>query len=208
MWKSKDGLYSEEDFEKSGVKNFSSSAFLGDMKDEKNRNSLLKRYFGNAAAIYGEQVHEDNIKIVAEKDKGKIFPGTDGFITAEKGIILSVFTADCLPVFIFDEAKKIIGVVHAGRAGLAKFIIEKAIGLLIEKFRSVPRDVHVAVGPHICRRCYGKDLDALAEEQIKRTGVSPEKISNSNLCTYTGDFFSYRKNNTQKRILSAAMMEV
>lgn len=198
-------MYYEEELKKSGVKNFSSTASLGDMKSEKNRKNLLRKYFGSDIIICGEQVHGDNIRIVTGNDAGKILPRTDGLITQEKGIILAVFTADCLPVFIFDKIKKIIGLVHAGRVGLEKLIIKKAIDIFVKNFGSSPLDIYAAIGPHICKQCYNADLDATAEEQLKKTGVY--KISNSNVCTYTGDFFSYRRNKTDKRMMSLMMMD-
>jgi len=206
MWKLKADLYFEEDFEKNGARNLSSTSACGDAKDEKNRNRLLKKYFGNDSYVCGEQVHGNNIRIVTEADSGKIFPETDGFITGRKGIILTVFTADCLPVFIFDKKKKVIGLVHAGREGLRKLIIERALGLFTDKFGSGLSDIRVAIGPHICKECYGLDLDKSAEEQIRKAGIAGTRISNSDLCTYTGDFFSYRKSKTPERILSAIMM--
>lgn len=205
MWKLKDGLYYEENLEKEGVKVFSSTATLGDMKDEKNRKDLLEKYFRSDAIIFGEQVHGENIKIVTGNEPEKILSQTDGLITREKGIILAVFTADCLPVFIFDKIKKIIGLVHAGRLGLSKFIVSKAIDMFVNNFGSNALDIYAAIGPHICKKCYNVNLDAMAEEQLRKTGVS--NISNSNLCTYTSDFFSYRRNKTDKRIMSLMMME-
>ncbi|MBI5573792.1 MAG: polyphenol oxidase family protein [Elusimicrobia bacterium] len=204
MWKYKKGLYYESELTKYGAKNFSTTTFLGDMKNEKNRKNLLEKYFGSDAIICGEQVHNDNIKIVTGKYFGKVLPQTDGLITREKGVILAVFTADCLPVFIFDKIKKIIGLVHAGRVGLSKHIVSKAIDMFVKNFGSNSADIYAAIGPHICKQCYGIDLDALAEEQLKKAGVS--NISNSKLCTYTGDFFSYRRNRTKKRMISAVMM--
>ncbi len=204
MWKKKNNLYFETELLKFKVLNFSSTATLGDMKDEKNRKNLLEKYFRSDVIIYGEQVHGDNIKIVSGTDAGKVLPQTDGLITREKGIILAVFTADCLPVFIFDKIKKIIGLVHAGRAGLSKHIVSKAIDMFVKNFGSNPLDICAAIGPHICKKCYNIDLDATAEEQLKKTGVS--NISNSNICTYTGDFFSYRKTKTSRRIISLMMM--
>ncbi|MFA5779309.1 MAG: polyphenol oxidase family protein [Elusimicrobiota bacterium] len=204
MWKFKNGLYCEKALEKEGVKVFSSTASLGDMKDEKNRKNLLEKYFGSDAIIFGEQVHSDNIKIVTGNDAGKILSRTDGLITREKGVILAVFTADCLPVFIFDKIKKIIGLIHAGRAGLSKLVVSKAIDMFVKNFGSNSLDIYAAIGPHICEKCYNVNLDALAEEQLKKTGVS--NVSNSNLCTYTGAFFSYRKTKTSKRIISLMMM--
>jgi len=204
MWKKKNNLYFETELLKFKVLNFSSSASLGDMKSEKNRENILEKYFGSNDIICGEQIHSDNIKIVTGNDAGKTLPRTDGLITQEKGIILAVFTADCLPVFIFDKMKKIIGLIHAGRLGLSKLIVSKAIDIFVKNFGSNSLDIHAAVGPHICKQCYDIDLDAIAEGQLMKNGVSD--ISNSKLCTHTGDFFSYRKTKTSERIISLMMM--
>ena len=206
MWKLKERFYFEEDFEKDGARNFSSTSACGDAKNEKNRSRLLKSYFGSDAAVCGEQVHGNNIRIITEADSGKVFPETDGFITGDKRIILTIFTADCLPIFIFDTKKKVIGLVHAGREGLRKLIIERALDLFADRFGSGSSDLRIAIGPHICEECYGLDLDKSAEEQIRKAGIAGTRISNSDLCTYTGDFFSYRKTRTPERILSAIMM--
>jgi len=205
MWKKKNNLYFDTELLKFKVLNFSSTATLGDMKDEKNRKNLLEKYFGSDVIICGEQVHDDNIKIVTGSDAGKILSRTDGLVTREKGIILAVFTADCLPVFIFDKVKKIIGLIHAGRLGLSKLIVSKAIDILVKNFGSSSLDIHSAIGPHICKKCYNVNLDAIAEGQLKKAGVS--NISNSKLCSYTGDFFSYRRNKTDKRMMSLIRME-
>ncbi len=204
MWKLRNGLYSELEFKKYGVLNFTTTSLYGDMKNKKNRQKFLKEYFNIENVIFGNQTHSDNIKIVTEKDMDRKFYSTDGFITNRKNVPIAVFTADCLPVFIFDKIKKIIGLVHAGRLGLSKLVVSKALNIFVNNFGSNSLDIYAAIGPHICKKCYNVNLDAIAEEQLKKTGVS--NISNSNLCTYTGDFFSYRKTKTSKRIISLMMM--
>jgi copper oxidase (laccase) domain-containing protein len=51
-------------------------------------------------------------------------------ITKEKGIVLGVFSADCLPIFIFDQKREIIGLLHAGWKGGLKGIAKEAIKIL------------------------------------------------------------------------------
>ncbi|MEW6557482.1 MAG: polyphenol oxidase family protein [Elusimicrobiota bacterium] len=205
MWLLKDGLYREQELEKCGVVNFTTTVLYGDMKNEKNRREFLKKYPVIKNVIYGIQTHSCNIEIVTKKDIGKKFYATDGFITNRKNLSLAVFTADCLPVFIYDTVKKVIGLVHAGRLGLKKLILEKAITIFVEKFGSTPASIFVAIGPHIKKCCYDVDLDSIAINQIRKSGV--KKISNVVVCTHDRKFFSYRKNKTDKRMMSLMMME-
>lgn len=205
MWELKDGLYRERQLEKLGVLNFTSTALYGDMKNEKTRRRFLKRYSGIKNIIFGKQIHSNNIKIVSGKDLRKKYNSTDGFITDKKDIPLAVFTADCLPVFIFDSVEKTIGLVHAGRLGLKKLIVEKAINIFINNFSSKVKNIFVAIGPHIKKCCYGVDLDDIVKNQVRKTGV--KKISFADTCTHNNSFFSYRRNKTKKRMISVMMME-
>jgi hypothetical protein len=50
-----------------------------------------------------EQVHRDKIKVVGKRDRGKVVPGLDGMLCFQKGIILGIKTADCLPILFFDK---------------------------------------------------------------------------------------------------------
>ncbi|MBN1383541.1 MAG: polyphenol oxidase family protein [Elusimicrobia bacterium] len=203
MWKLKHGFYYEDKLKRQGIVNFTTTVFHGNMKYKKNREKVLK-YFGIKNFVSGIQTHSDNIKIVSKKDIFKINHAIDGFITDKKGIPLAVFTADCLPVFIHDRVKKIVGLVHAGRAGLEKNIIKKAIDIFMRSFGSKPLDIFIAVGPHIKKCCYGVDLDKVISAQAHSMDV--KKISLADICTHNNNFFSYRRNKTKERMLSLIMM--
>lgn len=92
--------------------------------------------------------------------KGDSKDGFDGFVTNEKGLLISTITADCVPVYILDPVKKVIGMVHSGWKGTAKLISVNAVRLMKEKYDSDYSDIMVAIGPCICGDCYevGEDL--------------------------------------------------
>jgi len=102
----------------------------------------------------GDQVHKDNIAIVTDKDLGRDFPATDGLITHLPDVPLAVFVADCLPIFLFEPRRHVIGLLHAGWRGTVAGISSKAIGILLENFGVKAEDIIVAIGPHICKECY------------------------------------------------------
>lgn len=66
--------------------------------------------------VTGEQIHGDKIKVVTSKNP-KTIPKTDGLITNRKNIFLAIFTADCVPVFLYDFKKEVVGLIHAGWKG-------------------------------------------------------------------------------------------
>lgn len=80
-------------------------------------------------------------------------PG-DALLTAERGVLLTVRMADCLPVLIADTRLRVVAVIHAGWRGALARIVEKVVGELRRIFNSNPQDQVAALGPSIGRCCY------------------------------------------------------
>ncbi len=167
------------------------------------------------------QVHEANVSFVGSVPQRP--PVADGLITDTKNLWIGVLTADCLPVFLIGEG--VAGVVHAGWRGTLKGITFNAVSY-INRFSRVKKAI---LGVGICGKCYevgedvyklfpneykrcfqeiggGKflfDLKKANKLQLKAAGV-PE-IEDLNLCSFCNNdrFFSYRKEKTDKRTLSA-----
>lgn len=78
----------------------------------------------------------------------------DALVTAESGVLLTVRTADCLPVLLADRRLRVITAVHAGWRGTLERIVEKAVGEMRRLFNSQPRDLAAALGPSIGACCY------------------------------------------------------
>ena len=57
------------------------------------------------------QIHNNNVEYIT---RPAIIPDTDAVITDQYGLILSVKTADCLPVLLYDPDKPATGIIHAG----------------------------------------------------------------------------------------------
>ena len=70
--------------------------------------------------MFTDQTHTSNIRVVTEQDAGKgltrprDYAEVDGLVTNGPGLVLSVFTADCVPVFLVDPRNRAIGLVHSG----------------------------------------------------------------------------------------------
>lgn len=81
-------------------------------------------------------------------------PSQDGLLTREKGIMLWVYSADCVPILFFDPVKEVIGAVHAGWRGTAKGIAFEMIKTMEKEFGSVAKDIQVVMGPSIKSCCF------------------------------------------------------
>lgn len=115
------------------------------------------------------QIHSSIIRIVGKADAGEeaSLKG-DGMITGERGVLLGIQTADCIPVLITDRKKRAVAAFHAGWRGTLKRIVENGIGRMRLEFGSRPEDLTAAIGPGIGQCCYavGEEVRAEFESQF------------------------------------------
>lgn len=167
--------------------------------------------------IQPRQIHSD-ITI----DASDFVPGceADAGYTRDSQHVLSVLTADCIPVLLYHP-DGVVSAVHAGWRGIQSEIIPKTLAIL-------PLGTVAVIGPAIGPCCYevgedlaedfekqfGKevvdrtrlkphlDLIRAAELQLLRSGV--EEMEASHLCTscHPDLFFSYRRDGSSGRQMS------
>lgn len=102
--------------------------------------------------ISPKQIHSADIKRISSAAKETLT--TDGLVTNVPGLLLTIQTADCVPVLLVDVTKRAVGAFHAGWRGTAKRIVEKGVGTMRAEFGSEPKDIHAAIGPCIAQCCY------------------------------------------------------
>lgn len=129
--------------------------------------NVLKNYgiLGAAAGfapehtVFTKQVHSDIIERVGTAERGRglfreVEKDCDGLVTNEPLTALTVFSADCTPVLLYDPVQKAIGAVHAGWRGTAAKIAAKAVLKMAAEFGSCPEDIRAAIGPCIGQCCF------------------------------------------------------
>lgn len=127
----------------------------------------------NHQFVLSDQTHTDNIHVVKKEDGGngltKPLPyrDVDGFVTNIPGLALSTFYADCVPIYLVDPVKKVIGLCHSGWKGTVLEIGLKTIKKMQTEFGSDPKDIYAAIAPSICMDCYEVSEDVI--EEIKKT---------------------------------------
>ncbi len=110
--------------------------------------------------VGAEQVHDCFIKKADHDDRGKgsvsyesSVKGTDGLYTDNKGILLTLCFADCVPLFFIAPERGRIGIAHAGWKGTVKQIAVKMVQRWEEEGIR-PEQIFVTIGPSICNKCY------------------------------------------------------
>ena len=160
-----------------------------------------------------EQVHSAVVEFARFSG---MYPAADGLVTQDPEIILTLKVADCVPVFLHDHSKNIIGLVHSGWRGTVENIVLNAIQLM-EKNGTETGDIRCILGPAIGICCYevdgevAKNFDdkvkvimedrkwrvGLHEQirlQLASVGVQKKNIRSSDICTYESQgYHSYRR---------------
>ena len=103
---------------------------------------LLKQFHSNKF-IYLDK----NSKYLKNRSKA-----ADAIITeSKKELPIAVLTADCVPILIYDDHRKMIAAIHAGWQGAYKGIIKKVIQFMLKK-GCITKNIAAAIGPAIAQK--------------------------------------------------------
>ena len=128
-----------------------------------------------AGAAFLKQVHGADVRRVRQAG----LAGTgDALLSDEPGRPLAIFSADCLPVVLYDRAAPRLAVAHAGWRGTVQAVARAAVQAMIDA-GSRPEALVAAIGPSIGPCCYEVDrpvIDRLAAAFPGRWGewVTPK----------------------------------
>lgn len=123
--------------------------------------------------VFSQQTHTTNVRTVTEEDRGMgmmrplEYADVDGLVTNMPGICLVTFYADCVPLFLVDPVKHVIGLSHSGWRGTVGKIGKVTIERMCREYGCDVRNILAAVGPSICQDCYEVSGDVV--EQFERS---------------------------------------
>jgi YfiH family protein len=172
--------------------------------------------FTEGQVAVARQVHGTEVRIVEQPGQ---YAGYDALITREQGVLLTVTTADCLPILLYAPGQQVLSAVHAGWRGTVGGIAGKTLQKMRRHFGVEPADCYAYLGPCIdycsfevdadvadyftldlkrweaARGKYLVDLQAANRVQLLAAGLSAKRIGLSPYSTYTDAdlFFSYRR---------------
>jgi purine-nucleoside/S-methyl-5'-thioadenosine phosphorylase / adenosine deaminase len=110
---------------------------------------------GFPTVVMSHQVHGTDIKWHANLPPGWIvLDGVDGHATRDRGVLLAITVADCIPVYLVAPERGIVALLHAGWRGVASGILERALGELTAAAGATCRDFVMHCGVGICGNCY------------------------------------------------------
>lgn len=179
---------------------------------ERRRRIFAHQVHGSVVLDPATSPQTDSIHGGCEIGKG------DALVTTDPAVLLSVRTADCVPVLVADADGRRVAACHAGWRGVIAGVVPEAL-----KHFDNPGRVLTAIGPGIgydafevgpevadeFDRVFGADsptrrladgkarvdLKRALAIQLRRAGVSADRIDITDLCTLTraDAFFSHRR---------------
>jgi len=105
--------------------------------------------------VLSHQVHGNVVQWHENLPEGwLVLDGFDGHATADRGTLLTVTVADCIPVYLAVPQKGAVALLHAGWRGAAAGVLERGVELL--KWRAFAKggDIVMHCGVGICGTCY------------------------------------------------------
>ena len=124
----------------------------------------LHRERGASVILSVKQVHGTDALIVDQPvEQGDTFEGGwDALVTDQPGVMVTVRTADCVPVLLYDPERRVVAAIHAGWRGAVAGIVPKTVALMVSRFGANVDRLQMAIGPSAGPCCYEVDEPVLA----------------------------------------------
>ncbi len=176
------------------------------------------------------QVHGRHVLLIKENSlyDSDYLGEADGAITNLPNLPLTVRTADCLPIFLYDPKHQGIALLHAGWRSSQKGIIANAVYLMKKSWGTKAKDLKVVFGPAIQECCYqvgsefrkyfpkdvtkkGKnyflDLPRVNRRQLTKMGIKRNNVFDCARCTCCDPkLFSFRREGEKAGRMASVMI--
>lgn len=198
----------------------------------KNRKIAADAIMANAALHSVHQIHSNRAVLASSEtaydgsgdDKR---PQADALVTDKANLLLSVLTADCVPVLFADHEAGVIGAAHAGWKGAITGVTDNVIAMM-ESLGAVRDHIICAVGPCISQKSYevdssfknrftdderdndhffkdGKtghfqfDIEAYVASRLAKAGIKNINCLGQDTYSQEDEFYSYRRSCHNKK---------
>ena len=175
----------------------------------------LRRTFESRfpSIVLSHQVHGVALRWHAAMPPGWLqLDGVDAHVTTDRGVLLTVTAADCIPVYLAAPAHGLVALLHAGWRGVADNVLEHALGEITRTAKVRFRDIVMHCGVGICGSCYqvgsevaerltghpvesqtNVDLRSMLAGRARALGLTDITISAYCTAHHNDQFFSHRK---------------
>ena len=91
------------------------------------------------ALVKNHQIHSTIVRAVTQADvmDSPQSPGVvegDGLVTNQRGVCLTIFSGDCIPILLYDPVKEVVAAAHGGWRGTAAGIAYCEVKKMVEEY--------------------------------------------------------------------------
>ena len=205
------------------------SRHSGEMKEISAQNAVYKQLDVPCEKIlHFHQTHSDTLLCVSQPQTAfslqHHLPNADAWLFSTEGWGGAILTADCVPLFLWDEKADVFALAHCGWRGVVQKLPFKTAAALYQA--GAKGNVQAWLGPHIQDCCFevqenvatqfspqsvrkknGKILVNLNIEiiqQLQAAGIDPLQVKTPYYCTCCDkeNFFSWRRDHVRAHLLS------
>lgn len=130
--------------------------------------------------VFANQTHSDHIVKITGQDAGKgaidadtAIANCDAIYTREANLLIGVFTADCVPILLYDPLEKLICAIHSGWMGTTKQITAKALDILIHQEGCQPQNIHAFIGAAIAYHSFEVGMEVVDKIKVLPFNTAP-----------------------------------
>lgn len=191
------------------------------------------RYDGAAPLLRLKQVHGAEFVDADAITDFSLEPEADAAVTTKFNLVLSIKTADCVPVLLYDAHRGVIAAAHCGWRSAKANILAKVVDCMRKKGAV---DIHAIIGPAIHQanyevdevfhhdivitepdaahlfqqrlstKKYYFDLPGFVVLKLTRLRLAAIVDHCDNTYTHPAKYYSYRREKESQRILSTIML--
>lgn len=174
--------------------------------NEKNpwREKVLKEISEDKIPLPIELIHSQIVYDLNSLENTEGIKG-DGIISQNKEFMPVLTVADCLPVYLYDNKKKVFGLVHSGWKGTG--IIGKAIELAQKDYDSDPEDISIIIGPHIHDCCYIVNQERASYFVQNFTPSCVKELEEGGKCFAGGRGLAIEWDNGQEKLFRLSLLK-
>ncbi len=126
------------------------------------------------------QVHSADVVCArAPRPLDEAYRQADIILTDRPEVTLFMRFADCVPIFVYDPRKAVVGVAHAGWMGTLRDVAMKTVQTMQKQYDSNPADIIACIGPSIGPDHYEVGADVILQV-MQKFGDESEQVLLSN----------------------------
>ena len=125
--------------------------------------------------VQPHQVHGDVIREVTDPMTAREeLEGVDALVTDVPGVAISVRTADCIPVLLYDPVHGAVAAVHDGWRGTVLHLSRKVVDFMHERYGTDASDLKAVIGPGIGPNSF--QVGQEVADEFRNAGFPMDKI--------------------------------